>query len=372
MHILFGDETNDQPTEGVEFFIYGALILNPDQIVEVHRGIEVIRADLSLAAGESLMFASSARPDRVAPELWTDGKRRVLDLLEEVSASFLTYCVHHEIARTRSVQERNAWALNTVLWGFQKLLRERGDYGQVVLDNPDLGGRVVIGRLVSDGLRIDGNFVPLDRIVGYSQAHVEWTHCLSACDVLLGAFRYCVNQPDHDVSAAMFRIVARLLHYSEGQDGLRMVREYGLFYVLSRFVRPPTRSAMTGLWQTCRHLPKSEADATAIGVRPKARSLSKSMTLSVSWSLVRLGRRRFTIGGWKRQLGGWIPRKHFECRASEVERQVDPTQKLEELADLPIGCDLLQPVPPPNNFANASIKLMSKIDGSMNSIMAKG
>ena len=75
---------------------------------------------------------------------------------------------------------------------------------------------------------IDGSTVSLPRLSGVATAHVEWNHCLSACDVLLGAFRYCVNRPGSDVSKEMFPGVIPLLWHRADAAGRRFVRDYGL------------------------------------------------------------------------------------------------------------------------------------------------
>ena len=225
MHVLFADETNTEPTRHVEFFIYGGVILSADQIVEVHKGIRRIRQQLGLRHTEPLKFSGS--PKRITAEEHREGKRAVLELLGHCGARFLAYCVHHRITGP-SIARRNEYSLNTVLWGFHHFLAVEGEHGLAVLDRLRPEERLVVGRLNSEGLEMsDGRKVPMPRLVGIATAHIEWNHCLSACDVLLGAFRYCVNKPDTGAAREMFPRVADLLWYKDGTDP-RVVREYGL------------------------------------------------------------------------------------------------------------------------------------------------
>jgi len=217
-----------QQTLEVEFFIYGGLVLTDEQVIAIHSFMSELRRDLGLRPDQSVKFSSHARPEHVRFEDWTAAKRAILQELLRLEVRFMAYAVHHSIAAGQSVQRRNEFALNTILWGFHKLLEEVQDHGMVTVDEPDLEGRIVIGNLLNRGLEIDGREVRLPRIVSYGRSHVDWTHCLSACDVLLGSFRYCVNHPDRAASAEMFPVVARLLHHRE-RDGVAYIREHGLF-----------------------------------------------------------------------------------------------------------------------------------------------
>ena len=146
-----------------------------------------------------------------------------------MDATFIAYCVHHNVAKGVSLGERNEYALNTVLWGFHRFLDFQDDHGLVVLDQLTRRERYVLSRLNAEGLLIEGRVVPMPRIVGVAEAHVEWSHCLSACDVLLGAFRYCVNKPETKASEDMFPPVVERLWYREDASGRRYIREWGFF-----------------------------------------------------------------------------------------------------------------------------------------------
>jgi hypothetical protein len=211
VYIFFGDETNTEPTRDVEFFIYGGVVLSGDQLVQVHEGIRRIRTGLGLTHSEPLKFAGS--PKRISAQDHRAAKQEVLDLLRASGARFIAYCVHHRIVG-QSISRRNEYALNTVLWGFHHFLAVEQDYGLAVLDRLRPQERLVVGRLNAEGLEMhDGRTVRMPRLVGIATAHIEWSHCLSACDVLLGAFRYCVNSPSTAAARAMFPAVADLLWY---------------------------------------------------------------------------------------------------------------------------------------------------------------
>lgn len=231
MHILFGDETNDRATQDEEFFIYGGLILSENQAVGVHRGMLDIRREYDLGHHEPIKFdTNAAGAVRLGRDRWTEVKARVLDLLNEIDAKFVAYCVHHDIAAGQTVQTRNEWAIGAVLYRFNQFMyTEVQDSGIVVLDTPDID-RLSIARINDEGLTFseDAEAAPLDRIIAFTQAHIEWSHCLSACDVLLGAFRYCTNRPRNEVSREMARSVAPRIWTREAADGKHYAGDFGL------------------------------------------------------------------------------------------------------------------------------------------------
>jgi hypothetical protein len=258
MHVLFGDETNTQAARDVEFFIYGGLILSDEQVAEVHEGVRGIRYDLGLGHREPLKFGGP-RPKHVSADDHRQAKQEVLELLDEVDAVFLAYCVHHRIASAVSIGKRNEYALNTVLWGFNRFLSVEGDHGMVVLDQLRPQERFVVSRLNSEGLEMfDRRTVPVPRITGITTAHIEWSHCLSACDVILGAFRYCVNRPDTDASKEMFPIVVRQLWYREDASGRRLMRDYGLFLRPKEVKAPKIKARYDWLVASLHRLADSE------------------------------------------------------------------------------------------------------------------
>jgi hypothetical protein len=226
-------------------------VLSADQVVEVHEGVRRIRRGLGLAHSESLKFAG--RPKRISAQDHLDAKREVLDLLQASGARFIAYCVHHRVVG-RSIGRRNEYALNTVLWGFHHFLTIEQDHGIAVLDRLRPEERLPVGRLNAEGLEMsDGRTVRMPRLVGIATAHIEWSHCLSACDVLLGAFRYCVNNPSTRAAREMFPVVADLLWYKPGTDP-RSVREFGLLLRPKSVAAPSIRARYGALVDSFKRL----------------------------------------------------------------------------------------------------------------------
>ena len=74
----------------------------------------------------------------------------------------------------------------------------------------------------------DNPSIRLDRILGFSQAADGSSHLCSVADILLGAFRYCVNEPDNeDAGKAMFPALMKMMWKPE-RGGKADVNDCGL------------------------------------------------------------------------------------------------------------------------------------------------
>jgi len=73
-----------------------------------------------------------------------------------------------------------------------------------------------------------GTHVPLDRILLFASTCLGASHANSAMDIVLGAFRYCINNPrNEDAAREMFGAVAPLM-WGRRVDGQIAVRGRGL------------------------------------------------------------------------------------------------------------------------------------------------
>ena len=224
------DETNVTETEKNKFFIYGGLIIHADQLHELTRRIEIIRVEAGLKPGDPLKFDTNSRPDHVSVPSYTAAKDKVVSACAEMKLDFLAYMISHKIA-TESKETLVGFGLNTVVSQFNfKYLREKGDHGIVVvdrlpfkLDYDFLKGKFCVGLIMEDG-----RTARLDRIDLFASSCDGASHLSSAVDIVLGAFRYCINQTgDTTVPKKLFPRVAGMLWYRKF-EGVHYIREYGL------------------------------------------------------------------------------------------------------------------------------------------------
>lgn len=143
---------------------------------------------------------------------------------------FIAYAVHHEIA---GKQRDRKWlyALKTVFCGYDLFLQRCEAYGICLVDHfPDC--LKTLGRINRDGIdpKFHGGNMKrkLDQIICYGAISIETTHLASIADIVLGAFRYCVNQSKNDELSAILYKKVRPLLVSPSKDPT-MVEGWGLF-----------------------------------------------------------------------------------------------------------------------------------------------
>jgi hypothetical protein len=72
--------------------------------------------------------------------------------------------------------------------------------------------------------------IRLDRVLGFGHAVDGSSHLSSVADVLLGAFRYCVNQPENEEAGkAMFPVLMSMMWKRE-RGGKVYVNDCGLVF----------------------------------------------------------------------------------------------------------------------------------------------
>ncbi|HYG13822.1 MAG TPA: hypothetical protein VD885_06725, partial [Methylophilaceae bacterium] len=61
--------------------------------------------------------------------------------------------------------------------------------------------------------------VPLDKIVLFSSTCINASHLSSAMDVVLGSWRYCINQPaNNEVAQSMMKAITKLIWCERNED----------------------------------------------------------------------------------------------------------------------------------------------------------
>jgi hypothetical protein len=218
-------------------------------MVQVSQDIERIRDRYGLAPDDKLKFATGSRPSHVSQEDYTSAKKEVIEACIRAQVSFVVYMVMHRIAVNSKT--KGEWALNSALVAFgDKFLKEKRSNGIVVIDRLPEDSRPydMLRRKFQNGLSIDssGYRFDLKNIVLYVSTCDGASHLSSAVDIVLGSFRWVVNQrrknrENTELAKKMFEGVAKLMYYRE-EGGHRYVREYGLVLRPKILGHPPYRS----------------------------------------------------------------------------------------------------------------------------------
>lgn len=222
MYILLSDETNRAPSREARFFAYGGLIIPVNQLSKLHNDVATARAANGYRPGDVLKFDTRSRPDHVSIEQSTEAKRATIKACRDVGATFIVYMILHEIMKNRDPRLQVQWAADHVFSRYNIFLSRHDSDGICVIDNlPEPGQFQFLSDKFQRGLHFpDESMVKLDRIRLFASSCVGASHAMSATDVVLGSFRYCINSPKNiEAAADMFSEVIELMwHDKEGNE----------------------------------------------------------------------------------------------------------------------------------------------------------
>jgi hypothetical protein len=233
MFFLFGDEADREQGRGQKFFVYGAVFVPAEKMPALHSEMENARKVAGLADTDSLKFASSTRPKAMTFQAHRDLKKAVMLLAREVGN--VTFCAHvtlHELAQNRDHDDLVLWGANTVLSTFNMFLEESQSHGYAVLDRIPVEHPY---RYLKEKFQIGLKF-PLKPLYGYiacsgfAHAVDGSSHMCSVADVMLGAFRYCVNEPNNpEAGKALFPTLMGMM-WKRQRSGKTYVNDCGLVF----------------------------------------------------------------------------------------------------------------------------------------------
>jgi hypothetical protein len=232
MYWFVTDETNLEPSQGT-FFIYGGLVMTPEQMNEAHNVVDQIRTKYGYKGSDSFKFQTSSRPQHLSVETWTASKAEAIEAAARLGIDLIVYIVHHGIAAKQAADKRMEYALNSVLMHFDgKYLAEKQDVGVVCVDRLDPKfGYGYLRSIFQEPLELASGFSPrLSRIIHYSMSCDGASHMSSLVDIVLGGFRFCANaamgKGSDEIAKTLFPSISRLM-WSKELDGLLQIGGYG-------------------------------------------------------------------------------------------------------------------------------------------------
>ncbi len=198
MYYLFADETNTTPKsdKGVKFFVYGGLIVPADKISLIDNEIRQLRHEAGYLKTDSLKFSANSRPKTLSDEEFAVIKQKLIGLCIKHECKLLLYVVHHEIAKSTGINKTIKWGADHIISKFHNFLETKQADGIVIIDR--LSNTAEYQLLIEKftiGLTYPDKVVSLDRIKLFASSCDNASHLSSLSDVLLGAFRYCINNP---------------------------------------------------------------------------------------------------------------------------------------------------------------------------------
>lgn len=229
---MFTDETNVQQSKQAKFFAYGGLIVSAESIRGLSARIEKIRNDIGYKPEDVLKFDTNARPSQVTPEGAKVAKREVIKACIDANCRFIVTVVLHDVAKNQESQALIEQGANSVIAKFNGYLGVMDSHGAVIVDR--LPSATEYGYLTAKfqkGLAMPGDTqVRLDRIALFASTCSGASHCSSAMDIVLGAFRFCINSPKNMTAAAeMMAAVTNLIWHTRDGDNI-YAHERGLLF----------------------------------------------------------------------------------------------------------------------------------------------
>lgn len=221
MYVLGADETNRVPTQNIKFFVYGGLILPVESLVTLHERIEEIRRNAGYQALDVLKFDTNARPSQVTVTAAKEAKKQVVEACNDLGAKLIVYVILHEIMKNQQPDQHLFWAADYVIGRFNTYLQENDDHGICMVDNLPVNGQwAYYTRKFSIGLELPKGAVRLDRIKLFGASAVGAGHLNVAVDIVLGGFRYCVNESAKEqVAVEIMRGIVPMLWCKDTENG---------------------------------------------------------------------------------------------------------------------------------------------------------
>jgi hypothetical protein len=232
MYLMFGDEADKDQTAGKKFFVYGAIFAPTNTIASLHGEVERARVAGGFGPIDSLKSGSHSRPKGMTPDKHRDVKDAVMKLAQASNVRFCAQVTLHELARNQEQRDLITFGANTILGKFNTFLADSKSFGYAILDRlPVKDPYSYLKEKFQTGMVFpDKPAVRFDRILGLAHGVDGSSHMCSVADVLLGAFRYCVNEPDNEEAGkAMFPTLMSMMWKRE-RGGKVEVDECGLVF----------------------------------------------------------------------------------------------------------------------------------------------
>lgn len=226
MYILLTDETNQQPSKSAKFFIYGGIFFPIDCLRELDEGIAAIRSNAKYNPEDELKFDTNKRPKNVTQEAAKKAKSEVIALCKRIGCKFIAHVILHKIIAKQDPAKQALRAADYVIGRFNLFLHDVDDFGICLVDNlPQHKEFQYFKEKFTRGLVFPNNKTEkLDRIILYGSTCLGASHASSAVDIVLGSFRYCLNEPKNTSAAQqMIRDIISLMWYSKKGKNVNII-----------------------------------------------------------------------------------------------------------------------------------------------------
>lgn len=208
-------------SDASEFFMYGGIFFPERDFSLINYIVDKLRTEHGYNGGDLLKFATNSRPQHVSKEQHRSIKRTILEFASSFDIRFIVCVTLHDIIRNRTLEERVTWSANRILRWFHDFLIEKNASGVCYFDRIDAKWfQNYLREKRHVGLTYPSKQTyRLDRINEYASVSPSSSHAASIADVILGAFRYCVDARERtDITREIFLPIARMMFGHQGPD----------------------------------------------------------------------------------------------------------------------------------------------------------
>ncbi|WP_298558301.1 hypothetical protein [uncultured Aliiroseovarius sp.] len=229
MYILIADEADQDGQK--QFLVFAAVFFPSEKLLELHKGVESLRADHGYVSGDVLKSSPMTKPEHVSRDQHAEVKNKILKLAADTGCKICCYVVPHAIAKGQSHEDRLKFGTNTILTKFDQFLSENGGVpGLAFFDHTkDYHQKKYLREVFELGIPWkDGSRKKLEYVVSVDDTGIGHSHLASICDIVVGAFRFVANEPDKDkVGKILLKHLSRIM-WGRLEQGKNHVRERGL------------------------------------------------------------------------------------------------------------------------------------------------
>ncbi|WP_170443263.1 hypothetical protein [Ruegeria arenilitoris] len=230
MYIMYADEADQDGSK--EYLIYASVFFPSDQILKIHNGMIGIRNKFGFAPGDKFKFSPGGISKSISREAHAAAKNEALKLAAKHQYKACCYITPHSIAKGQTHENRLKFGINTLLMKFDQFLRENGNApGVAKFDRTsDFKQEQYFKEIFENGILFqkDNKSFKLNNIVSIDNTLNGTSHLSSLTDIVVGSFRFVINEPNKDlVGAKLLKSLSNLLWGVKDKNGVLLVRERG-------------------------------------------------------------------------------------------------------------------------------------------------
>jgi len=220
MYIILTDETNKEPSRDSNFFVYGGLFFPVDTLLKLDQEISKIRREAGYHTIDTFKFDTRSCPAHVSPEKAKIAKEKTIKTCINLGCKFVVHVISHKVIKEQDFKKYAVWSADYVIGRFNYFLDKIvNDYGMCIIDNlpQDIQYKYLSDKFL-EGLKVQGRTVRLSRIKLFAATCIGAAHANSAVDIVLGSFRYCINNPTNITAAKSMisDVLALMWHERKG------------------------------------------------------------------------------------------------------------------------------------------------------------